>query len=147
MSLKTIAGFIAVLLVLAFGWQQRKADWVRALTEPEPPRRVIKFDNDLPPVPASGPPPKVNLADVPSGMRKCLVGKKVIYTDRTCPQGATAEHVGGIVTVVPGTAPQAAATPGGQPGDANRPKTVRDLYAEPAGPNLREQRMEQAINR
>ena len=106
----------------------------------------IKFDNgsirdaQRASTPGTGAPP-VTLA-VPGGMRKCLRGTTVLYTDKTCPPGSREQGVRtDNVTVLPATG---AATPRSMGLDATPRKP---LLRELAGPDDSAALREKVIDR
>ena len=80
-----------------------------------------------------------------AGIRKCLRGSEVLYTQGACPPGSReAALTQGSITVVPPikATPQAAAPEAG----ASRPN-VRTLLRPPGEPDLRERQMDRVIGR
>lgn len=134
MSIKLIFAVLALLVLGAWGWQRHGAALLRPAEPPPPP---FRFDNDPPrPAPAAG---------MRGGLRKCLKGQQVLYTDGACPEGSQAQAVdGGAVTVVPGQRPALPALPALK---AASVPTVREVLAPPGGTDLREQRMEKIIGK
>jgi hypothetical protein len=134
MSIKLIFGVLVLLVLGAWGWQRHGAALLRPAEAPLAP---FRFDND-PPRPAPA-------AEARGGLRKCLKGGQVLYTDGACPEGSKPQAVdGGAVTVVPGrglSLPTLPALTG-----ASVP-TARELLAPPGGTNLREQRMEKIVGK
>jgi hypothetical protein len=111
---------IAVALALAAGlWTQRDSAWSRRLQA------------SMPGSPSSAP------ATPPAGLRKCLRGTEVLYTNEACPAGSEAQRVNGAVTVVP------AAQSGKLPSLPASVPNARELL-KANEPTLRDQRMEQA---
>ncbi len=143
MSFRTIALLVLALIAAAAGWHYRNANWVRSLmgtTAPVKAKPVV-FDNGsvrTPPPPASG-----STAPAPAalGLRKCVRGSSVSYTDQPCPPGSKEQSVNkGVVTVVPGQAP---AAPPANPLAGARLPNARDAM-RPEGPTLNELAIERA---
>lgn len=140
MLLKTVFTGLLLLMLGAIGWSQRNAPWLQDMlgTNHSPPA-TIRFDNgsvrdaNAASEPASAP------SDKPltlTGVRKCLRGNVVVYTDKTCPPGSKQMAIGGTVNVVCSQQPRAA--PEARPqGKAN---------AQAAEPTLRERYIESVVN-
>jgi len=102
MSIKTVFGFALLLLLGLIGWSLRDSEAVRRITHPRevrPPN--IVFDNGT----VRQSPIASDAAAVPirapGGVRKCQRGDKIIYTDRTCPEGMQEQAIAkGSVTVL-----------------------------------------------
>jgi hypothetical protein len=100
-----------VAMVVATAYRHRNADWVQNLLRPEPPPKVIKFDNGSvrdqqagAPVMKSGLPAQDTIP--PGVMRKCVLDRQTIYSDQSCPDGfQVADIKNGNVTVVPRVSP------------------------------------------
>jgi hypothetical protein len=137
MSIRTLAFTALALFVAAIGWRYRNADGVRSVLGPTAATKAkpVVFDNGTvraPPPRASGP------AAAAIGMRKCLRGTAISYTDQPCPPGSREAPVNrGAVTVVEGQAPTVKA-----PSGTSLPN-ARDAI-RPAGPSLNEQAIERA---
>ena len=81
-------------------------------------------------------------AAVPGGLRKCVRGTTVLYTDKTCPPGSREQGVrADNVTVLPATQPTAPQPAGGQA--PPREPLLREL----AGPDDTAAMREKAIDR
>ena len=137
---------LAVALVLAIGWHYREP--ARELLAPAPVARTtpFKFDNgsirdaERASAPGTGAPPVA--AAVPGGLRKCVRGTTVLYTDKTCPPGSREQGVrADNVTVLPATQPTAPQPAGGQA--PPREPLLREL----AGPDDTAAMREKAIDR
>jgi len=116
MTVKTVFGLALLVLLGLVGWSLRDSEAVRSVMQPRdvrPPR--IVFDNGT----VRQSPIASDAAAVPirapGGMRKCQRGDKVVYTDRTCPDGMREQALAkGSVTVLPAPPaprPQAKAAP------------------------------------
>jgi len=135
---------LAIALVLAIGWRWRDTAGA-LLAPPAPPPAPIKFDNgsirdaQRASAPDTGAPVAVAL---PGGMRKCVRGTTVLYTDKTCPPGSREQAVrADNVSVLPGTRP-AVTRPAGAEAPPRKP-----LLRELAGPDDSAALREQAIDR
>jgi hypothetical protein len=145
MPFRAIALTVLVLFAAAFGWRYRHAEWLQGVFSPPVATKAkpIVFDNGTvrtPPPPASGPMPAA------IGMRKCLRGTTVSYTDQPCPPGSREAPVNrGVVTVVEATAPAPAPAPApaAKPSAGPLLPNARDAI-RPAGPSLNEQAIERA---
>jgi hypothetical protein len=139
MPFRTIALTVLALFVAAAGWRYRNADWVRSWVNTTMPAKAkpIVFDNGTvraPPVRASG----AAAAAAATGLRKCIRGQSVSYTDQPCPPGSReAEVTRGAVTVVEGPAPAI------KPAAGLKLPNARDAM-RPEGPTLNEQAIERA---
>ena len=79
-----------------------------------------------------------------SGLRKCVTGAVVVYTDAECPAGSQAQRLsGGSVSVLPAPA---VATPASGTAPARSPH-VRDLLVKPGETSLKDQRMDAIIGK
>jgi hypothetical protein len=136
MKLLVVAVVVVALGVAA--WSQREAAWVRQFmpaTEVTP----VPLDTSDRSTPERTAAPGPN-AGSRSGLRKCLQGGQVTYTNGTCPDGSREQSVtGGTVTVMPGqstfTAPKLPALPASVP-------NARQLIAPHIEPTLREQQQQ-----
>lgn len=136
MKLLVVAAIAVALGVAA--WTQREAAWVRQLmpgaaTAPTP------FDANDRSEPQHKAAPGANASARP-GLRKCLQGGQVSYTNGDCPAGSREQAVtGGTVTVMPGqstfTAPRLPSLPASVP-------NARQLIAPHIEPTLREQQQQ-----
>ncbi|WP_088278900.1 hypothetical protein [Ideonella sp. A 288] len=76
----------------------------------------------------------------PGGLRKCVGGGTVVYTDGSCPAGTQAQAVtGGTVTVMP-----AQPVPASADAPASRASTIRDLVMKPGEKTIQEMAVERA---
>ncbi len=139
MPLRAIALTALALFVAAVGWRYRNAEGLRSwLATPAATKaKPIVFDNGTvhaPPVRASG----AATAPAATGLRKCLRGQTVSYTDQPCPPGSREAEVNrGSVTVVDGQ------TPAAKPSAGLKLPNARDAI-RPEGPSLNEQAIERA---
>lgn len=152
MQIKLVFGAMLLAVLLAVGWKHLGSGDLPGWRHPQQVSLpVIEFDHGAP---SAGAPPQRGLAATPgssltrSGIRKCRTGETVVYTDADCPVGSVEQAIGaGSVTVVAAQHP-APALPQLQ---ASGIPNARDLLLGPAlqseGANLRDQRMEQVINR
>jgi hypothetical protein len=129
--------------LLATAWRYRDHEAVRAWwPTPAQAAKPIKFDNDTPRSvdPALAPASSDRSHWWADGIRKCVQGKQVSYTDRACPPGS--QELGpskqGLVNVLAGDRPA---------GPVVIPATGRDPIEAPGTKHLREQAVERAINR
>lgn len=137
MLLKTVFTGLLLLMLAAIGWSQRNAPWLQELLGTREARAPsIRFDNGTVREANAASEPASVPSDKPltlTGVRKCLRGTVVVYTDKTCPPGTQQMAIGGTVNVVDGQRPrpapdarpqgQSAHAPGGEP-------TLRDKYME-----------------
>jgi hypothetical protein len=81
-------------------------------------------------------------ATSPPGLRKCMAGERVVYTDGACPRGMRGQAFDGALSVVP-------AGPAARPVEpaASTLPHARTLLAPPGGPDLKEQRIDAVIGR
>lgn len=144
----------ALVLLLAAGWRYREPllAWVNPADTAKPP--PFQFDNGTvrtyaPPASAA---PQAQADVRPGGLRKCVQGKSVVYTDQPCPQGAREQGLTrGTVNAVPGQRPAPAGdADAAGPASALPPqtKTLRDaMLGPPVKNDLRDQAIERTINR
>ena len=105
MAIKTVFGVALLLLLGLIAWSLRDSDAVRRITHPQTARPPnIQFDNGTvrqAPVASDAAAMPIR---APGGVRKCQRRDKVIYTDRTCPEGMEEQALSkGSVTVLPAT--------------------------------------------
>lgn len=145
---------VGLVLLLAAGWRYREP--LTALVRPADTAKPPPFQFDNGTVRTYAPPASATpqaQADVrPGGLRKCVQGKSVVYTDQPCPQGASEQGLTrGTVNAVPGQkpAPTAEAAAAG-PAGALPPqtKTLRDaMLGPPIQNDLRDKAIERTVNR
>ncbi len=139
MLMRTLSLTALALFVAAVGWRYRHAEWVQAVVGPPAPAKAkpIVFDNGT----VRAPPVRASDAAAPpaaTGLRKCLRGQTISYTDQPCPPGSReAEMNRGAVTVVPGQAPAA------KPAASLKLPNAREAM-RPEGPTLTEQAIDRA---
>lgn len=94
--------------------------------------------------PVAAPRPSAG-AQSTGGLRKCVGGGTVVYTDGACPAGTRAQAVsGGTVTVMPAPPAPAVAAPPDAP--ASRASTIRDLVMKPGEKTIQEMAAERAMS-
>lgn len=122
MSIRALITVLLVLAALGLAWQQRAPlqAWFGASVT-----RVEQMSRSAADPGAS--------KDAPGGLRKCVKGQQVSYTNAACPPGTTEQAVtAGTVTVVPATpVPKASDAASGPSGlhkalDMTRDDTLRD---------------------
>jgi hypothetical protein len=138
----------AVLVAVVLGavlWGARDTAFVRQFMQPVVGTApAIRFDNDTTALPPAGDSTPAR-QDIRSGMRKCLRGAEVLYTDAPCPAGSReAKVAGGAVTVLPGTPATTVLRP---PKAAASAPNVRDLLLPPGEANLRDRQMEKVVGK
>lgn len=149
MSLQKIVVVIGLSVVAAAGWRfGQSPTFQRWMAAEAPPAPAFRFDNGSARAPDADVEAEAAPASAPraaSGLRKCLRGTTVAYTDGPCPPGTREQDLTrGTVTVVPGQAPpKAVASQEPEP----RRKTVRDVLAPPEENSLKDRRMEQVIGK
>jgi hypothetical protein len=150
-----IARYFAVVLVVVVAgnvaWIHRNDDWIQKFIRPDGAAKVdIRFDNasirDA--VVILGQPPSTSsnraVENTPGTMKKCLLGREVVYTDQPCPAGATVAAVnGGNVTLLDANKPKKDERSPSQ----DRNTSLRDALDLSGNENIREKMMERAINK
>lgn len=126
MSIRGLIIALFVVAALGLAWQQRAPlqAWLGASAT-----RVEQLSRS----PGDAGAPK----DQPGGLRKCVKGAEVTYTNARCPAGYAEQAVsGGAVTVVPGTPVPKPAAAGSGPSslhkalDITRDDALRDKIME-----------------
>jgi hypothetical protein len=147
MSAKTICVVLAIAAVAGAGWYYRDSPELSGILGGiRKDLDVIHIDNGV----RVGKDGKALSADkkdsgskAAGGLRKCVSGAQITYTDEVCPAGSREMPISsGNVTVVP-------ATRGAPAADAD--KSAKAASGEPARNkedlNMRDKRVEQVINR
>lgn len=148
MALKSIFAALFVALLLSSFWRYRQSDLFQGwMPAPAAKAKPIVFDNGTvremaPAVPSSAP---LAAPVALHAMRKCQRGTEVLYTDSPCKTGFRELPITrGVVTVLDGQ-PNAKAVAGAQQGLPRA--TLHDVLDESGNANLRDKRIERAINR
>lgn len=140
-----------LVLLLAAAWRYREP--LTALAQPadRTPPPPFQFDNgtvrvQAPPASAA---PQASADVRPGGLRKCVQGKSVVYTDQPCPQGASEQGVtGGTVNAVPGQRPPAPEAPHAAGALPPQTKTLREaMLGPPVQNDVRDKAIERTVNR
>lgn len=149
MSIQKIVLVIGLSIVAAAGWRfGQSATFQRWIAPEAPPLPAFQFDNGSARVPDTEPDPEAapaSAARAATGLRKCIRGSQVVYTDGNCPPGSKEQDLTrGTVTVVPGQAPvKTTAATETEP----RRKNIRDVLVPPEETPLKDKRMEQVIGK
>jgi len=136
MPLKLILGVVILLALGAALWFYR---------DTEPLRHWLPAElRSMPALPSGGSAAATPAGANPDGLRKCRQGTRLIYTNGECPRGSVEQAIsGGAVTVVPAQKPDSAL-------DGNLPAkaapNLRDLLGKPQEGDLRDKRIEKAVN-
>jgi hypothetical protein len=122
MGIRELVGLLCLAGVAAAAWWQREALGLAPLGR-------------LMPLAAEAP------AASAAGLRKCMVGGQLLYTNGNCPAGSREQAIqGGSVSVV--ASPRAVPAPAPA---ASRLPHVRDLLLDPQGADLEDRRMDAVI--
>ncbi len=142
---------LAVVVITKVAWSHRYDEWIQKFLSSDGSAKIdIRFDNGSVRDGAAilGQPLSTSssrtVENTLGKMKKCILGREVVYTDQPCPAGATVAAVnGGNVTVLEANKPKKAERTPSQ----DRHTSLRDALDLSGNESIREKMMERAINK
>jgi putative N-acetylmannosamine-6-phosphate epimerase len=145
MLLNRLLVLTVLVIAIAVTWRYRNSEFIQGLmsTGSHEPRKIIFDNGSVRDGISSEPAGNDFMKPVPViGLRKCVRGTAVSYTDQPCPAGAREQSISkGTMTVMAGTRP---APPASAEKLQERRKTIRDVV-DVDGTELRRRQMERVI--